>query len=854
MNKTTFSSRWTAVLLAALLILPPAAVLANDTPGSCEAQLSDAFYTGAQISEQRPSDESAKRPAELEQLQQEVLKLRNGHPGGRSGAEASIETLTRRFGGRPLEPGRREDYLARAQAVAQLNKELANTPARESSELRVDVGQRSGEVLGGAGRTADILKHGIADPGAIESVPVNGPAGLRDAPKPLAPGSYPAGPARTPAVPTPGANALESRTPPPSPVMDIPAAPPQLAPSLFARAASWYSSTMRRIEAWGEKGRQESWLGPLGQKLAIEGHVGLKAFKRDTPEWFQAKKKLERGEHYLQQAQTVGLVPRHARTLASVLPFVGGVDGVVTAQQEPGIFNYAIAAVGFVPGAGTIKAVGKGVGKLTDAAKAAKATDRAKDALRAGAFWTKADIDKFVLPALEQAVARVEELKNIRGRKGLAPLSPAEENRILQVKLYRKLNPIEGTPGRKLGESGITNIDTANDMRIRTRDHHGAFFNPKAPEVNSTMLVLDDIEDLAAANGKIDPKELAKLAQKLERVHTDNMGDGLWGVWVARNLERVAGDPALRDTIRRATGYEDFGVFGQKASALARVDPKLAEATELQNAIFHGYDDILKRFKLADDRFGTLPPEQQRELVDQGLAVIDRALADPAHRAARAREFAASVERSAELSKKAQFSMTPAAQGALARELGSPEAVKGASARYLDRAFVVNSNALDEAGVFAGWAGQAQAHGRELLLGFKKLEDSAGHPRIGLVFSVPNGKSAESLELFGAWLSQANLAKAARLGVPAKDAGAIFGREALQVAFKPGLLLASDEVMAEAVRFAHHMPRVEEGLRRASGVTGAVVGARTIPEGSTAAKTAILDSVREAYKTTTPAR
>jgi hypothetical protein len=427
-----------------------------------------------------------------------------------------------------------------------------------------------------------------------------------------------------------------------------------------------------------------------------------------------------------------------------------------------------------------------------------------------GKFVTSGEIhSEEMIAKLDEAGKAMRDLNALRAKKGLRELTIDEQNDVFQTRLYRILNPlpldalsgrpVQGPAGRKNGRGGLSVFDSPMaDKRIPTKDHHGAYFDANNPEVNTTMLLLRDIERTLSKNGA-SPKALDALARRFERVHTDNLGDGMWAAWIARNIRRVAQEPALREKISRATHYEDFGLFGRQAVEQAKSDPKLAEAIELQNSILHGYDAIVRDNKLSSDRFDSLPAERQREVFERALAHIDRVLAEPDYRAAQASEFEKNVEA-------ARIAAEKAAIKPPAELLRDPDA-----ARVLRDVRLVDYDKLDGHGLFAGWAGQARSHDKALLLSFKTLApDAEGRPRTQMILSVPHGKTYRALEPIGAWLRAANEARAKKLDVDPKTAGAVFGRAALQVAFAPGLLLTRGEIVAELGRYGREAAKAEK--------------------------------------------
>ncbi len=198
-----------------------------------------------------------------------------------------------------------------------------------------------------------------------------------------------------------------------------------------------------------------------------------------------------------------------------------------------------------------------------------------------------------------------------------------------------------------------------------TVDHHGRFANPK----NSTEQLIDRM-DASLDAVRSDPKTLAEAKQdkaamaaarqgleqagnknpseaqvaeiaaalkqmNLKEVTTDNLADGGWSVWIAKNQARVLADPALRQVITEATHFEDFTAFGTTYS-------ENSPGVRLQAALFQKYGEILKANGIiGSDRFS---PAQAQEVMGEALRVIDDMVANPANREVAAKEFFTKVE------------------------------------------------------------------------------------------------------------------------------------------------------------------------------------------------------------------
>jgi len=184
-----------------------------------------------------------------------------------------------------------------------------------------------------------------------------------------------------------------------------------------------------------------------------------------------------------------------------------------------------------------------------------------------------------------------------------------------------------------------------------TIDHHGRFGNPK----NATEQLLDRFEAtldtlrgdkkaldaagkdkaaMQAAGG--DPLVAAALRElNLKEVTTDNLADGGWCVWIAKNQAKVLKEPGLRKLISQATHFEDFTAFGTEYNSQ---DP----GVRLQAALFQKYGEILKAHGVVgSDR---MPPEKAKAMMEEALAVIDLMVSDPSAREAAAKEFFQKVD------------------------------------------------------------------------------------------------------------------------------------------------------------------------------------------------------------------
>lgn len=212
-----------------------------------------------------------------------------------------------------------------------------------------------------------------------------------------------------------------------------------------------------------------------------------------------------------------------------------------------------------------------------------------------------------------------------------------------------------------------------------TVDHHGRFANEK----NATMQVLDHFEAALEAV-RNDPEALAQARADraimreaggdpvvaaairklgIRQVTTDNLNDGAWSVWLARNQARVLRDPALRTLIRDATFFEDFTAFGTNYD-------RSSPGVELQAALFKRYNDILTRHQIrGSDRF---TPQQAEAVMAEAMRAIDSLVTDPAavwNRRAEAESFWRGVDEAVGALKRDAAMDGPTADGVIFYDL-----------------------------------------------------------------------------------------------------------------------------------------------------------------------------------------
>lgn len=294
----------------------------------------------------------------------------------------------------------------------------------------------------------------------------------------------------------------------------------------------------------------------------------------------------------------------------------------------------------------------------------------------------------------------------------------------------------ESLNGMVIADTSFKGSDAA-----RTIDHHGPYATPD--NKNATMKMLDLFETaLKKTDGNVDAAvELLNISS----VTTDNLADGMWCVWIARNQRRVLSDPALRETIRKATEFEDFTAFG---SAYSRLDPNV----ELQAALFGKYDGILNANGIkGSDRF---PSALTETIMADGCHAIDAMLANPTARREAAERFWTEVDAAAVI----------ASTKAL-----MPESVPGQVNFYDTKAF-------SKVGTLAQWLAIPQSHSLNLQVQVTPMppiargDGTVVAQRSLMIVAVPNARALPSgkglLSILEA-VNAAESAKARRLDVTA---------------------------------------------------------------------------------------
>src|SRR3989338_9232962 len=358
--------------------------------------------------------------------------------------------------------------------------------------------------------------------------------------------------------------------------------------------------------------------------------------------------------------------------------------------------------------------------------------------------------------AAEEASKRFERvtqsINRSRAQRNLPPLTVEEVQRLFAERYQRKL-----------GRQGLVFMDTPADLGVSPSrsqgivfDHHGPFFDPTRPERNTTMQVLDFIEECLSGPGT-PAQKMADLKRIFRRVSTDNLGDGGWAVWISQHLDEVAANPALRDKIRLATFYEDFALFGGTRFE-QQATQAMKEAKELQDAILNGYDTLLEKYGVSGgDRFHMLPPQKQQELMREAQALIDDVLKNSESRAQGARAFTGMQTQASKAVNAAHEAMAADIKTNLMRQGKTAEEAERIVTRLKGHVYVFDGGKISssEFGTFSAWSAPAREHELPLQLNIRTLPDG----RTSFILANPQGRamSVSSLKPIGEKIRAAHL-------------------------------------------------------------------------------------------------
>ncbi|MBI4061640.1 MAG: hypothetical protein HY403_09435 [Elusimicrobia bacterium] len=332
-----------------------------------ERDLREAFLTG------RPSDPllldhpALKNPGRLRaeersnaesliRLARQVRAIQAGTDGGASARQAQLASIREAalLYGMPPEP------------VVKMYLDARRAASTHAPPASAAAGAMPAE---NKARMARLMDDGAF--GAVRESE-SGPAGAANAGAPPRTADF------RPALPR-----LDIKGPP-----EIEAAPIEVAPkgSLFDRFTADYAAFFKD---WAQESeRSAAPAKQRGQRLIAEGYFDLQGLEDrpvTDPEWRAAKGKIRDGELEVRAAEgRIGFFGRYGREIASWLPFLGTPDAVVEANENPTVFNTAVAGVAVVaPFAG--KALKRGKKGAEELAEAAGKTARGADGGAGGA-------------------------------------------------------------------------------------------------------------------------------------------------------------------------------------------------------------------------------------------------------------------------------------------------------------------------------------------------------------------------------------------------------------------------------------------------------------------------------------
>ena len=395
--------------------------------------------------------------------------------------------------------------------------------------------------------------------------------------------------------------------------------------------------------------------------------------------------------------------------------------------------------------------------------------------------------------------------------------------RIAELKLTPKtVTPLGEPPGKfvTVGEAkAVTSdekplmLDTNHaDYKGPTVDHHGKFREADRPFNNTTKQVLNRVEEIGRDTSLSEVQKADLLKKEFGTVTTDNIGDGMMAIYVARNSEKIMKDPELRSVIKSANFYEDFAMFGTKYQEIAQKSARFKKGVETDQALLDLYDEVGKKYGLkGSDRFDSLPAEKQKALVEDVQSGIGKVLNDPTEAARRRANFLAGQERAvASIKSNALIGeSSPIAQ------LAAQKAGSGPIHDALQKIQFVESDKIPASnGVFTNWSGVPMTHDKSLQM---SVFTDANTGKTGFILAVPHGRTDPKLGIdisnairtenerimkeFPERLKAAQ-AKAAAAGMdPAKVTGGFVGSRGSDLNFSfDGVLLTKDEVLATTAK------------------------------------------------------
>ncbi len=375
-------------------------------------------------------------------------------------------------------------------------------------------------------------------------------------------------------------------------------------------------------------------------------------------------------------------------------------------------------------------------------------------------------------------------------------------------------------------------------------DHHDGFgasyFDPQTPKKNTTMQLLDFIENELNLSGGNTKVALENLKRRIGSPATDNLADGMESVYIVNHLERFLEDPSLRDKMRVAQYFVDFGVFGGKsfeldpATTLAKVFPnkKFTEedirvGIQIGKAILQNYNEIIlnpqNEIKMGDrfheTTFGTAKADdKQKAIAEQALSGLDTILnpSKVTERIALEKKFKEMREIATSAVQKQATNLRQDMAKILNSEkqqdlIQNYDTSGGKLGKLLYAHYGINPA---ETGLFAAWSGPGNAHTLPFDLTINP-KIGPNKDRTGFILSNVDGREMPeiNLKLFGSKIYALNvIAVRKRLSstgltgaeleaeVAKQTSTAIGGREPLQYSFG-GVELPPEVIIEEAYNF-----------------------------------------------------
>jgi hypothetical protein len=271
----------------------------------------------------------------------------------------------------------------------------------------------------------------------------------------------------------------------------------------------------------------------------------------------------------------------------------------------------------------------------------------------AGEFLPIPDAVEIVKAAHEKLKSALDRLESA-GKPALSPEAEAQ--------LFRAILTSERAGLVTSIDVGLFDFLPEHLAKAITRDHHSIHFDPKRPQVSTTMLIAEEIGRIRGLRIPLEEK-IARLENEFRAITTNNMGDAIFATILTRHLPELVekggieiaskgGSKALLtlEMIWRLGRFEDFEFFGstamgegKKRSAPGEI--VLRDLIHLVLANYHVYDQLLLEFGVkGSDRFDDLSREDQKAIVERATARVEENLKSYEFRLGRAQIFKSSVD------------------------------------------------------------------------------------------------------------------------------------------------------------------------------------------------------------------